>query len=108
MIQVTHVMICEHFTTRKHVMTHFLVWYDPDIRRTIIEKIGDARDAYTRRFSVVPNLVLLSEGDEATLSDGEVRNTRMVQPHHIWVGRVDEAASTGRLATRESQPTPTS
>lgn len=73
----------------------FLVWYDPDARRTIIEKIQDALAAYGRRFSTTPNLVLVSVGDAAELSGIEVRSTRTVQPHHFWVGRTDERDADG-------------
>ncbi|MFV9507274.1 MAG: hypothetical protein AB4911_22210 [Oscillochloridaceae bacterium umkhey_bin13] len=72
-------------------MTHFLVWYDPDVRRSLAEKVEDARDAYARRFSVTPNLVLLSEGLALVLQDAEVRSTRTVRPDHVWVGRSDDS-----------------
>ncbi|HMQ32777.1 MAG TPA: hypothetical protein PKD53_18745 [Chloroflexaceae bacterium] len=71
----------------------FLVWYDADARRTVGEKIQDARTAYTRRFSAAPNLVLVNSADMTTLDEIEVRSERTVQPHHFWVGRTDEGAS---------------
>lgn len=70
----------------------YLVWYDADSRRTIGEKIADARAAYTRRLSAAPNLVLVNVADVTTLPDIEVRSERTVQPHHFWVGRTDERA----------------
>jgi hypothetical protein len=71
-------------------MSLFLVWYDPDARRSIVEKIQDALAAYGRRFSATPNLVLISASDVAELAGVEVRSTRTVQPHHFWVGLTDE------------------
>lgn len=68
----------------------FLVWYDPDARHSVVEKIQDALGAYGRRFSAVPNLVLVSADATAEVAGVEVRSTRTVQPHHFWVGRSDE------------------
>lgn len=65
----------------------YLVWYDADSRRTVSEKIQDARAAYTRRFSLSPNLVLVNAADATELADIEVRSERTVQPHNFWVGR---------------------
>lgn len=64
----------------------FLVWYDPDAQRPIADKIQAAIAAYTRRFSLAPNLVLINEGATAAPSDVEVRGVRTVQPDHFWVG----------------------
>lgn len=68
----------------------FLVWYDPDARRTVGEKIEDALAAYAKRFSTAPNLVLVNAADATELAGMEVRSERTVQPHHFWVGRSDE------------------
>jgi len=68
---------------------NFLVWYDPDARRSIVEKIQDAQAAYRRRFSATPNLVLVSAGEGAVLEGVEVRSERTVQPHNFWVGSVE-------------------
>lgn len=68
----------------------YLVWYDPDAQRTLVEKIQDALAAYSRRFSAVPNVVLVSAADTAELVGVEVRSERTVQPHHVWVGHSDE------------------
>lgn len=73
----------------------FLVWYDPDSQRSIVEKIQNARAAYGRRFSAAPNLVLVSAADTAALAGVEVRSTRTVQPHHFWVGHADERVVDG-------------
>jgi len=68
----------------------YLVWYDPDARRTVVEKIQDALAAYRRRFSAEPNLVLVSPADVTDLAGVEVRSERTVQPHQFWVGHTDE------------------
>jgi hypothetical protein len=72
----------------------FLVWYDPDARHSVVEKIQDALAAYGRRFSTAPNLVLVSADATAEVAGIEVRSTRMVQPHHFWVG-CEEHGSAG-------------
>lgn len=68
----------------------FLVWYDPDSRRTVADKIQDALAAYTKRFSAAPNLVLVNIADMIEVAAIEVRSERTVQPHNFWVGRSDE------------------
>jgi hypothetical protein len=65
---------------------YYLVWYDPDPRHSTVEKITDACAAYQRRFSTVPNLVLVNATDVADLAGMEVRSEHTVQPHHFWVG----------------------
>jgi hypothetical protein len=81
----------------------FLVWYDPDSRRTTVEKIQDALAAYSRRFSTTPNLVLVHETDQAGLPGIEVRASRTVQPHNFWVGSDDATATApGTIATPTS------
>jgi hypothetical protein len=71
----------------------YLVWYDADSVRTAGEKIQDASAAYTRRFNVAPNVVLVNVADATGLTALEVRVERTVQPHHFWVGRNDEQSS---------------
>jgi hypothetical protein len=68
----------------------FLVWYDPDTQRPLLEKIQAALAAYGRRFSLAPNLVLISASDVATLAGVEIRSVRTVQPNNIWVGRMSD------------------
>jgi hypothetical protein len=65
----------------------YLVWYDADTRRSVGEKIEDARAAYVRRFHLAPDLILVNAVNATELSDIEVRSERTVQPHHFWVGR---------------------
>lgn len=67
----------------------YLVWYDPDTQRSIGDKIQDACAAYTRRFSLAPDRVLVNVADLIELAEIEVRSERTVQPHHFWVGRSD-------------------
>lgn len=68
----------------------FLVWYDADTGRPVVDKVRAALAAYSKRFSTEPNLVLVSATDTAELAGIEVRSTRTVQPHHYWVGRNDD------------------
>jgi len=75
----------------------FLVWYDEDSRRSVVEKIQNALAAYSKRFSVAGNLVLINVADSAELKgvEVEVRSERTVQPHHFWVGRNDDHDAPG-------------
>jgi hypothetical protein len=77
----------------------YLVWYDPDARRTLVEKIQDARAAYERRFSTTSNVVLISAAESAELAGVEVRSERTVQPHHFWAGHTDDR-DTARVAEK--------
>lgn len=70
----------------------YLVWYDADSRRTVGEKIEDARAAYAKRFSLAPNIVLVNAADATVLPDIDVRSERTVQPHNFWVGRSEAQA----------------
>lgn len=87
----------------------FLVWYDADNQRSISDKIQAALDAYVRRFSLTPNVVLISANDTATFAGVEVRSVRSVQPNNFWVGHTAEV---GEVATdvadgRREQALPT-
>lgn len=77
----------------------YLVWYDADARRTVGEKIQNASDAYLRRFSAAPNVVLVNAADVTELAEMEVRAERTVQPHHFWVGRSEERAPEAGVST---------
>lgn len=81
----------------------FLVWYDEDSRRSVVEKIQNALAAYSKRFSVAGNLVLINVADSAELQgvEVEVRSERTVQPHHFWVGRSDDHDAIGVAEERE-------
>lgn len=68
----------------------FLVWYDANTQRPAVERMQDALAAYTRRFSTVPNLVLVSIDESVELVGVEVRSVRTVQPHQFWVGRSED------------------
>lgn len=71
----------------------YFVWYDADTRRSIAERMQDALAAYTRRFQIQPNLVLVSADDLIDMAGVEVRSARTVQPHTFWVGRSDDHPS---------------
>ncbi|MEI7768912.1 MAG: hypothetical protein WCI67_02935 [Chloroflexales bacterium] len=82
----------------------FLVWYDEDSRRSVVEKIQNALAAYSKRFSVAGDLVLINVADSAELKgvEVEVRSERTVQPHHFWVGRSDDHDAAGVAEEREA------
>lgn len=65
---------------------YYLVWYDSDALRSVTDKITDACAAYQRRFSTIPNLVLVNTTDVTEMVGMEVRSERTVQPNYFWVG----------------------
>jgi hypothetical protein len=77
----------------------FLVWYDPDTQRPLLDKIKAALAAYGRRFNLAPNLVLISASDVATLAGVEIRSVRTVQPDHVWVGRITDDSEEAEAAS---------
>ncbi len=69
----------------------FLVWYDEDPKKPLTEKIHDSIAAYVRRFTTMPNLVLINAnaGDQADIAGVSVRREATVQPNNVWVGHTD-------------------
>jgi predicted pyridoxine 5'-phosphate oxidase superfamily flavin-nucleotide-binding protein len=68
----------------------YLVWYDENKQKTATEKIQEAIAAYIARFTVAPDLVLVSAADEAEVSGVLIRSHRTVQPNNFWVGMQEE------------------
>lgn len=73
----------------------YLMWFDDDPKLSLIAKIEDAVAAFTRRFKVAPNVVLLSETDSTRLDEATrmakehgvaLRSSSMVRRNNFWVG----------------------
>lgn len=70
----------------KQQRTHYLMWYDDNPRLPILSKIEEAIDAYTRRFAIHPNVVLVNEAELTEYTGMEVRGVDFVRRNNFWVG----------------------
>ncbi len=82
-----------------------MLWFDNDSKSDLNTKVSRAADYYTDKYGNQPNLcfihpsmVLLDQEAESTeqrLKAGEieVRLTKSVLPHHIWIGTAIENES---------------
>lgn len=67
----------------------FLVWYDSDRKRKLVEKVVQAAERYTERFGTAPEIVLLNPaqaGEEEEIAGIPVRTTPLVLPNHVYIG----------------------
>ncbi len=64
----------------------FLMWYDDNPKVPIITKIAAAIEAYTDRFAVAPNLVLVNEEEVVSHTDIIVRGMVNIRRNNYWVG----------------------
>lgn len=67
----------------------FLAWYDDDKKRTLVQKIADACEAYQARFGIAPLVALISpdEGQIPTDALVSVQTKREIGRNTVWVGR---------------------
>jgi hypothetical protein len=65
----------------------YLMWYDDNPKVPLLHKIEDAIAAYTRRFAVEPNVVLVNETQAADFQGVAVRAVDYVRCNTFWVGR---------------------
>jgi hypothetical protein len=64
----------------------YYVWYDENAQKPAIEKIHEAIAAYTNRFAIAPNLVLVHVDEKAELAGVVIRGERNIQRNNFWVG----------------------
>ncbi len=64
----------------------YLMWYDDSPKVPLLEKIEDAIDAYTRRFAITPNVVLVNALDTVDYTGINVRGVDFVRRNNFWVG----------------------
>ena len=71
----------------------FLMWMDDQPKRTLAQKVADARAAYRQRFGCEATLILVSSDDAEQLTglgvvDGvEVRVAANVRRNIVWAGQ---------------------
>jgi hypothetical protein len=77
----------------------YLMWYDDNPKVPLGEKIDEAVEAYTRRFAISPNIVLVNENDLTESAAVLVRSAEFVRRNNFWVGfdRTLERAPTASL-----------
>jgi hypothetical protein len=84
-------------------MMRGMLWFDNDPKTTLVEKIETAMKFYFKKFGKFPELCLMSEKDSkgvdlavvaraATLT---VKASRLVQPHHLWIGYEETLPAAG-------------
>ena len=64
----------------------YLMWYDDNPKVAVITKIEAAVDAYTRRFKITPNVVLVNEEDVIDHQVIRVHGVDFVRRNNFWVG----------------------
>jgi len=64
----------------------YLMWYDDNPKVPLVRKIEEAIDAYTRRFAISPNVVLVNASDVVEYQSVHVRSVDHIQRNNFWVG----------------------
>jgi hypothetical protein len=62
------------------------MWYDDNPKVPLINKIEAAIDAYTRRFAISPNVVLVNASDLIDYQSVRIRSVEHIQRNNFWVG----------------------
>jgi hypothetical protein len=76
----------------------YLVWFDPDKRRSIRTKLDDAMAVYREKFGDAPEICLVNEADRAALlavtpaPPIPLRSERFVSPNTFYVGHDERPA----------------
>ena len=76
----------------------YLVWFDPDKRRSIRTKLDDAMAVYEEKFGDHPAICLVNEADREALAASAsglpipLRSERFVPRNTFYVGHDDEVA----------------
>jgi hypothetical protein len=64
----------------------YFVWYDGSAQKTAAQKIQEAIIAYTTRFSIAPELVLVHSADQTEVEGVLIRAEQTVQRNTFWLG----------------------
>ncbi|MGB3330550.1 MAG: hypothetical protein WBA46_16440 [Thermomicrobiales bacterium] len=79
----------------------FLVWFDPDKRRSIRTKLDDAVAVYLEKFGADPDVCLVNEVDRKALLATRpappipLRSERFVSPNTFYVGHDERQPESG-------------
>jgi hypothetical protein len=74
------------------------MWYDDNPKVSVLTKIEQAVDAFTERFAMAPNVVLVNETQAAEFGGIQVRSADYVRRNNFWVGldaSIERAAGAG-------------
>lgn len=66
-----------------------MLWLDDDGKRPLAEKVRRAAEYYENKYGTVPNYCMVNTSmtdDGLTVDSIEVAPTRLVLPHHFWLG----------------------
>lgn len=66
--------------------TMFLMWYDDNPKLSVLKKIEAAIQAYTDRFAMTPNVVLVNEAEVVQHTKVAVRGATNIRRNNFWVG----------------------
>lgn len=73
----------------------FLGWYCDDKKKSITQKIEDARARYLEKFGVAANYAMINgkdvEGYTTAIEGVTVVAPSYIRPNHIWVGQREKA-----------------
>jgi hypothetical protein len=64
----------------------FLMWFDDSAKKTTEAKIAEAIAAYTDKFRSAPNVVLVNEGEMASVPGVLIRPERYIRKSNFWIG----------------------
>lgn len=64
----------------------YLMWYDDNPKIPLVTKITEAIEAYTQRFAIAPNVVLVNQSQLTEYKGVEVRGVEFVRRNNFWVG----------------------
>ncbi len=72
-----------------------MLWFDNDPKVDLPTKISRAASYYQKKYGVAPNLCFVHPSmvkDQPLYRNGIVVKTNLrILPHHLWIGRQDQA-----------------
>ena len=69
----------------------YLAWFDADRKKSVAEKIAEARERYVEKFGAEPVVCLVNPADVVEGSAVELRPATYIGRNCFWIG-VDERA----------------
>lgn len=72
-----------------------MLWFDDSPDRTLAQKIEKAAAHYWAKYSRDPNVcyvhpLALGTATSTTIAGIEVKGSKLILPHHFWLGRDEE------------------
>lgn len=66
----------------------YLYWYDDDKKKTVMQKLVAALDAYRVRFGYAATTILTNEAERIDMPGIEVRSETYIGKNIFWIGMV--------------------